>query len=102
MILIGNIITGVTCSESTDLQVALGILMRRNKMLISELAKYSICCSYDEVRLFSYSAAVHVAHNYDEVGVGMPGGDSLRHCICDNLMPKYHHPIARFVFTVLL
>ena len=92
MILIGNIITSVTCSQSTDLQVALGILMRRNKMLISELAKYSICCSYDEVRLFRYSAAVHVAHNYDEVGFGMSGSDSLRHCICDNFDAEISSP----------
>ena len=51
-----NIITGVTCSQSTDLQVALGILMHRNKMLISELAKYSICGSYDELRIFGSCA----------------------------------------------
>lgn len=58
--------------------------MRRNKTLISELSKYSICCSYDEVRLFRYSAAFHVAQKYDEEGFGLSGGDGLRHCICDN------------------
>ena len=51
--------------------IALGVLMRRNKILISELSKYSVCCSYDEVRLFRYSAAVHVAQNYDEVRFGV-------------------------------
>ena len=102
MILIGNMITGEVCSRATDLQVALGVLMRRNKMLISELSKYSICCSYDEVRLFRYSAAVHVVQNYDEVGFELFGGASLRHCICDNFDAEISSPIARFAFTVLL
>ena len=84
IILIGNIITSAVCSQTTDLQVALGILMRRNKMLITELYKYYVCCSYDEGCLFGYSAAVHVAQKYDEVGFGLSSGASLIHCICDN------------------
>ena len=36
-----NIITGTVCSQPTYPQVALGVLMRRNKILISELSKYS-------------------------------------------------------------
>jgi len=32
--------------------------------IISELKKYFMCCSYDEVRLFRYSAAVDAANNY--------------------------------------
>jgi len=39
MMLIGNIITGTVCSQTTDLQVALGVLMRRSKILIAELSK---------------------------------------------------------------
>ena len=38
MILIGNIITGTVCSQFTH---SSGIFMRRNKILISELSKYS-------------------------------------------------------------
>ena len=49
MILIGNIITGAVCFQTTYLQVALGILKRINKMLITELYEYSVCCSYYEV-----------------------------------------------------
>ena len=63
MTLIGNIVTGTVCSQPTYLQVALGVLMRRNKILISELSKYSVCLSYYEVRLCRYSAAVHVAQH---------------------------------------
>ena len=39
------------------------ICVRQNKILISELSKYSVCGSYAEVRLFRYSAAVNVAQN---------------------------------------
>ena len=53
-------------------------------MLISELSKYSVCCSYDKVRLFRYSAAVHVAQNYDEVGFGVCDRKTENHCIYDN------------------
>ena len=81
MTLIGNIITGTVCSQPTYLQVALGVLIRRNKILISELSKYSVCCSYDEVRLFRYSAAVRVAQNYDEVGFGVCDRNIVKHCI---------------------
>ena len=37
---------------------------------------------YDEVRLFRYSAAVHVAQNYE--GVGLLSGGNDTHSICDN------------------
>ena len=52
MTLISNIITETVCFRPIHFQVALGVLMRRNKILISELSKYSVCCSYDEVMLF--------------------------------------------------
>ena len=57
------------CSQSTYLQVAHGVLKRRNTMLINEIYKYSVCCSYDEVCLFKYSADVNEAQKYDEVGL---------------------------------
>jgi len=85
MMWIVNIIRGTVCSQPTDLQVALGLLMRRNKILISELSKYYVCCSYDEVRLFRYSAAVHVAQNYAEVGVGVCDCNIVKHCIYDKI-----------------
>ena len=43
-----------------------------------------MCCSYDEVRLFRYSAAVHVAENYNEVGFGADDNSTIKHCIIDN------------------
>ena len=92
MLLVGNIIIGTVCSQTTDLQVALEILMRRNKLLISELAKYSACCSYDEVRLFRYSAAVHVAENFNEVDFGADDNSTIKHCIIDNFDAEISSP----------
>ena len=83
-ILIGNIITSVVCCQPTDIQIALGVLMRRNKSLISEMYKYAVCCSYDEVRLFRYSAAVHVAQNYGQIRCTLVGTGNIVHCVCDN------------------
>ena len=80
-----NIITGTVCSQPTYIQVALGVLIRRNNILISELSKYSVCSSYNEVRLFRYSAAVRVAQNYDEVGFGVCDRNIVKHCIYDNV-----------------
>ena len=97
MILIRNIITGAVCSQTTYLQVALEILMgmRPNKMLITELYKYSFCCSYDEICLLGYSAAVHAAQKYDEVGFGLSSGASIIHCICDNFDAEISSPICK-------
>ena len=92
IIIVVNISRKNVCCQPTDLQVALGVFMRRNKTLISELYKYSVCCSYDEVRLFTYSAAVHVAQNYDEAGFGLLGGDTLEHCIVDNFDAEISSP----------
>ena len=47
----------VTC-QPTDLQIAIGVLLGDHKMLIEELYKYNVSCSYDEVRRFKRSAAV--------------------------------------------
>ena len=51
-----------------------------------------VCYSYHEVRLFRYSAAVHVTKNYDEVGFGILAGDHFRLCICDNFDVEIYSP----------
>ena len=43
-----------------------------------------MCCSYDAVRLFWYSAAVYVAKNYDEVEFGVCDHNIVKHCIYDD------------------
>jgi len=69
--------------------------------LISELSKYSECCSYDEVRLFRYSAVVHVAQNYDEVGFGVCDRDIVKHCIYDNCDAEILSPNCKRCFHCL-
>ncbi len=57
-IMVGNIVSSMVTCQPTPLQIAFGILLGDHKMLITELYKYGICCSYDEVRRFRRSAAV--------------------------------------------
>ncbi len=52
-LLIGaNIITSVLRHKSTDLQIALGVLLRDSKTILSYTHNYGITCSYDEVLRF--------------------------------------------------
>ena len=69
--------------------------------MISELSKYSMCCSYDEVRLFRYSTAVHVAQNYDEVGLGVCDRETVKHCIYDNCDAEILSPNCKRCFHCL-
>lgn len=81
VLLIGNMITGMVHKSPTDLQISLGIAMRRNKSLTTLLHNYGVCCSYDEVTLFKYSAAVAVANEVEETKFK---GKNLIHCCADN------------------
>ena len=56
--MIGSIVQNVTTNVYTPLQVSLGLLLHEKKY-ITELSKYSICCTYDETKRFKQSAAVH-------------------------------------------
>lgn len=80
-LMIGNMISGMVHKCPTDLQISLGVAMRRNKSLTILLHRFGVCCSYDEVTLFKHSAAVAVAEEMEEVKFN---GDSLIHCCADN------------------
>ena len=58
--LIGNIITSVVSNRTTTLQVALGLLANKQK-LIQRFFDYGITCSPDEMRRFKISAAADCA-----------------------------------------
>ena len=60
-IMVGNIISSMVNNQPTPLQIAIGVLLGNHKMLITELCKYNVSCSYDEVRRFKRSAAVQSA-----------------------------------------
>jgi len=57
-LMVGNIISSMVTCQPTPLQIAIGVLLGDHKMLIKELYKYDVSCSYDEVRRFKRSAAV--------------------------------------------
>ena len=72
-LMIGNIIASELDCSPTDLQIAIAISMSRNKTLVQLFHKYGIVCSYDEVLLFKYSAAVaavgaHKSNAFDKKG----------------------------------
>ena len=54
--LFGNIVTNSITHQTTTLQVTLGFILRE-KSLISQLHKFGVNCSYDEVLQFNVSAA---------------------------------------------
>jgi len=68
-LLIGNIVTSLVNSEPTNLQIALGVLMRDSKDLLSHMYDYRITCSYDEIMHFKKSAAVAAANNLSQQGL---------------------------------
>ena len=74
-------VSGMLHRSPTDLQIYLGVAMRRNKCLTTLLHKFGVCCSYDEVTLFKYSAAVTVAEDLENVRFS---GNNLIHCCADN------------------
>ena len=60
-LMIGSIVTSMVMNRPTDLQIALGVLMRDSKTLINHMYDYRVTCSYSEVLRFKKSAAVIAA-----------------------------------------
>ena len=81
-IMIGNIITGVLRNQPTDLQIALGVLLRDSKKLLTYMHDYGVTCSYDEVLRFKKSAAV--AASADPSSLGISSSGSMIQVIVDN------------------
>ena len=57
-LMIGNIVTSEVTNQTTDLQIALGILLRESKSIPNHMHDYSVKCSYDEVLRFKKSVTV--------------------------------------------
>ncbi len=68
-ILIGSIITSVLSNHPTNLQVALGVLIRNSKELVKQMYGFGVTCSYDEVLRFKKSAAVDAARDAELTGI---------------------------------
>ena len=82
-LLIANIITNVLRNSPTPLQVALGILLRDSKAVISHMYDYRVTCSYDEVLRFKSSAAVAASTNPANQGIS-DAKDGLIQIVADN------------------
>ncbi len=87
--MIGNIVSSVVCSKPTYLNVALGVMMNRHKSIITDLSKFNVCCTYDEVLRFKHSAAVAVSKEYAE-GLVFDPKDGLIHWSAENFDSELH------------
>jgi hypothetical protein len=83
-LMIGNIVSSVLTNQPTPLQVAIGVFLGHHKMLITELYKYGVCCSYDEVRRFKRSAAAQTASTPLLPGLRAVNEGGLIQIIIDN------------------
>lgn len=68
-IVIGNIITAIVTGNPTDLQIALGVLIRGSKQVINQMYQFGVTCSYDEALRFNTSATVTAAGKMDRAGI---------------------------------
>ncbi|EDO50031.1 predicted protein [Nematostella vectensis] len=82
-LLIGNIVTCVLSNKPTNLQIALGNLIRDLKSLINQLYQFRITCSYDEILRFKNSAALAATRDIKISGI-KHGGDGLIQAVADN------------------
>ena len=67
--MVGNMITGCVKNFPTVLQIALGVLVRDSKALVTKLHDFGVTCSLVEVLQFKKSAAVAATKNIHLRGV---------------------------------
>ncbi|KAG0725731.1 putative RNA-directed DNA polymerase from transposon BS [Chionoecetes opilio] len=83
-IMVGNIMSSVVTSQPTPLQIAIGVLLGDHKMIITELYKYNVSCSYDEVRRFRRSAGAQSSKAQQLAGLRDAALGGLVQIIIDN------------------
>ena len=83
-LLLANIVAGTIQTQTTDLQIAMGVALRRNKSMIALLNNYRVCCSNDELNFFEYSAAVAAVEDMGNVKFCCGGSNPLLHVIADD------------------
>jgi hypothetical protein len=81
--MIGNIVTSLVKSHSTDLQIALGVLLRNSKSLINAFHDFGVTCSYDETLRFRRSAATSAVSSKEVQGIS-PENNGMIQVIVDN------------------
>lgn len=81
--LIGSIVTSTKKNFPTNLQIALGIVLRDTKSVIQLMHKFGITCSYDEVLRFKKSAATAVVEDAKASGL-FDVADGMIQVVADN------------------
>ena len=76
-------ISALVTSHTTDLMIALGIRLNREKSLVDTFYQFVVCCSYDEIKLYRYSAA-HTMSKIYNLGLPFNAIDGLIHVSGDN------------------
>ena len=68
-LLIGNIVTSALSSKPTNLQIALGNLLRDHKSIVKKLYRFGMTCSYDEIIRFKKSATLEATKDLKLSGI---------------------------------
>ena len=68
-LLIGNIVTSALSSKPTNLQIALGNLLRDHKSIVNKLYRFGVTCPYDEIIQFKKSAALEATKDLKLCGI---------------------------------
>ena len=90
-ILIGNIVTSVVTNHPTDLQIALGVLLRDSRKTVCHMHDYRVTCSYDELLRFKKSAAVDAATKLSQQGIS-DARHGLVQMVSDNFDADIYSP----------
>ena len=91
LLLIGNIIASVFRNRPTDLQIALGVLLRDYKTILGYTYDYGITCSYYDILCFKKSAAVVAAKDPSVHGISS-AESGLVQTEVDNFDADIHSP----------
>ena len=94
--MIGTIITSVLRHKSTGLQIALGVLLRDSKTILSHTYHYGITCSYDEVIRFKMSGVMMASKGPNIQGISSAGG-GLVQTVVDNFDADIHSPNGKLL-----
>ena len=95
-LMIGNIVTSMVCNQPTDLQISIGVLLRRSKTILGYLHDFGVTCSYHEVLCFKKSAAI--AAGKDPSIHGISNSDSgLVQTVVDNFDTDIFVMLCHFV-----
>jgi hypothetical protein len=90
-LLIGNVVTAILKNQTTDLQLALGFLLRDSKAILGYTYDFGITCSYDEVLRFKKSAAVAAQKDQEVLGIS-DAKKGLVQVVADNFDAEISSP----------